>query len=141
MRPNRDESMMELAGVISKRSTCPRRQVGAVLVDKYGRVLSMGHNGVARGEPHCSEGHSCGGEFYSSGTGLEACHACHAEMNALIFCPDVERIDTLYVTTSPCDLCIRYLINTSCRRIVYREHYDERPIQRWKRAHREAVAM
>ena len=138
MRPSRDETMMELAFTIARRSTCPRREVGAVLTDANGRVLAMGHNGVAMSEPHCSEGHPCGGEAFSHGVALTTCHACHAEMNALLFCPDVMRIDTLYVTASPCAMCVRYLLNTACRRIVYHELYDDAALTRWERAGRVA---
>jgi dCMP deaminase len=138
MRVSRDETMLGLARTIARRSTCPRREVGAVLVDVHGRVLSMGHNGVAMGEPHCSEGHPCGGETHAHGVGLAACHAAHAEMNALLFCSDVMRIDTLYVTASPCSLCVRYLLNTSCRQIVYGELYDDTALVRWERAGRQA---
>ena len=137
-RPSRDQTMMDLAFTIAKRSTCPRREVGAVLVDANGRVLSMGHNGVAVGEPHCSEGHFCGGETHAHGVELAACHAAHAELNALLFCPDVMRVDALYVTASPCPMCVRYLLNTSCRRIVYRELYDDAALARWERAGRVA---
>lgn len=121
---------MDIARTIGRRSTCPRRQVGAVLVDALGRVLSVGHNGVARGERHCTD-EPCGGAGMASGVGLDQCNACHGEANSLIFCPDVERIDTLYVTVSPCTHCIRLLLNTSCRRIVYAEPYDPAALARW----------
>lgn len=129
--------MIELARVIARRSTCPRRAVGTVLVDAHGRILSMGHNGVAMGEPHCSEGHPCGGESHAHGVGLVACAAVHAEANALLFCPDVMRIDTLYATASPCPLCVRLLLNTSCRAIYFDEVYDRGALDRWARAGRE----
>lgn len=140
-RPTRDETMMELARTIAKRSTCPRRAVGAVLTDAHGRVIAMGHNGVAMGEPHCIEGHSCGGEGFASGAGLEVCWAAHAEMNALIFCGDEMKIDALYVTTSPCVICVRYLLNTSCRTIVFDELYDQRSLDRWGRAGRKYLRL
>ena len=140
-RPSRDETMMDLAFTIAKRSTCPRREVGAVLVDVHGRVIGMGHNGVARGEPHCSEGSFCGGENHEHGVNLIACVAAHAEMNALLFCPDIMRIDTLYVTASPCSMCIRYLLNSSCRTIVYRELYDAAALERWSRVDRMALRL
>jgi dCMP deaminase len=141
IRPTRDETMMELAFTLARRSTCPRREVGAVLTDANGRVLSMGHNGVAMGERHCSEGHPCGGEVHAHGVGLAACHAAHAELNALLFCPDVMRIDSLYVTASPCSMCVRYLLNTSCRRIVFHELYDDSALVRWEAAGRSAEQL
>jgi dCMP deaminase len=130
MRPSRDETMMTLAYAIAERSTCARRKVGAVAVSSLGRVLSMGHNGVATGEVHCTD-QPCAGADLPSGTGLAECRAIHAESNMLLFCPDVMQIDTMYSTTAPCDLCVRLLLNTSCRRIVYAEEYDQAALDRW----------
>ncbi len=134
-RPSRDETMMDLARTIARRSTCARRRVGAVLVDANGRVLSLGHNGVAMGEVHCTD-EPCAGVGLPSNHGLGTCLACHAETNALIFCANVMRIETLYVTASPCTMCVRSLLNTSCRRIVYEELYDDASLARWERAGR-----
>lgn len=122
MRPSRDETMLQLAETIAKRSTCGRRQVGCVLVDEHGRVLSMGHNGVPRGWQHCTES-PCKGVGLASGSGLDQCVAVHAEQNALLFCSDVMKIQTVYVTASPCISCIKMLMNTSAFRIVFREQY------------------
>ena len=52
-RPSYDEYFMEMAYVVSKRSTCIRRKVGAILVkDKH--ILSTGYNGAPKGHKHCS---------------------------------------------------------------------------------------
>ena len=114
--------MLQLAETIAKRSTCSRRQVGCVLVDQHGRVLSMGHNGVPQGWQHCTD-FPCKGVGLASGSGLDQCVAVHAEQNALMFCPDVMKIQTVYVTASPCISCIKMLMNTSAQRIVFRELY------------------
>lgn len=125
-RPARHFSMMEIASVISRRSTCGRRQVGCVLVDAHGRVLSMGHNGAPRGEPHCVD-RPCPGRDAATGQGLELCEATHAEANALLFCPDVMKIHTCYATTAPCLHCVKLLMNTSCETIIYLDDYTQRP--------------
>lgn len=116
--------MMELATVIAQRSTCHRRRVGCVLTDAWGRVLSMGHNGVPRNHPHCTDD-PCAGAHLVSGTGLQYCEAVHAEQNALIFCPDVMRIDTCWVTTAPCSHCVKMLMNSTCQAIVFAEAYAD----------------
>lgn len=54
-RISRDDWAMELALTTAKRSTCCRRQVGCVLLNSRGHVLSTGYNGVAAGLPHCNE--------------------------------------------------------------------------------------
>ena len=121
-RPSRIETMLRIAEVIAERSTCCRRRVGCVLTDKNGRVLSIGHNGVAMGQPHCTD-EPCRGAHLPSGTGLDRCLALHAEQNALMFCSDIMKIDTCHVTASPCMTCVKLLLNTSCRTIVFRELY------------------
>lgn len=55
MRPSQDEWAMSVALITAKRSTCLRRQVGCVLLNARGHVLSTGYNGVAAGLPHCNE--------------------------------------------------------------------------------------
>ena len=121
-RPSKDETWITVAMVIAKRGTCARRQVGCVLVDVKGDVLSTGYNGTARSLPHCTE-HPCDGVAYKSGEGLAQCHAIHAEQNALMQCKDVSAIHTCYVTTSPCQHCVKMLMNTGCKRIVFLEPY------------------
>ena len=150
MRPTRDETMLDLARVIARRSTCARRNVGAVLTDSYGRVLAIAYNGVAMGQPHCvphpaayvaamcgvvtlPEGKPCAGAYQQSGQGLDLCEAIHAEQNALAFCQDIMKIDTVYVTTAPCVHCVKMLMNTTARRVVFEEGYahDERSRDLW----------
>lgn len=121
-RPSRDETMLRLADVIAERSTCSRRKVGCVLTDEHGRVLAMGHNGVPRGMSHCTE-FRCSGAASASGTDLHLCQSVHAEQNALLFCADIMKIETVYVTASPCVVCVKMLMNTAASRIVFREEY------------------
>jgi len=127
-----------MATLVSYRSTCARRAVGCVLVNARGQVLSTGYNGVARGLPHCTEGHPCEGAGAASGTNLDACEAIHAEQNALLQCRDVEDIRWCYVTVSPCVTCVKLLLNTGCRTIIFRERYahDEAARRIWEAADR-----
>lgn len=135
MRPSRDETMMALARTIAERSTCVRRQVGAVAVDAHGRVLAMGHNGVAMGELHCVDV-PCAGANLPSGQGLDVCESEHAERNLLSFTDDITKIDTIYITASPCTGCVRGLLNTGAKRLVYAELYDKVALERWHRSGR-----
>ena len=129
-RPSKDETFLEIAATLARRSTCRRRAVGCVLVDARGHVLATGYNGVARGLPHCLDGgvggpRICSGADLPSGTGLDACEAIHAEQNALLQCPDVFAIHTAYATTAPCVTCAKLFLNTGCRRVVYRDAYPQ----------------
>lgn len=125
MRPTIHETMMNIAEVISKRSTCSRREVGCVLVDENNRVLSVGHNGVAKGTRHCTD-QPCPGAHCPSGTGLDLCEAIHAEQNSLLFCPDIMKIRSAYITASPCVSCVKMLMNTACKEIYFKEEYPHR---------------
>jgi dCMP deaminase len=53
-RPPWEEYFMQIANVVATRSSCLRRQVGAVVV-KNRQILSTGYNGVPRGLAHCDE--------------------------------------------------------------------------------------
>jgi len=124
------EWAMGLAVQTSKRSTCLRRSVGCVLLDKHRHVLATGYNGVARGLPHCNHKdpyghfpHKCPGSSAASGENLDGCEAIHAEQNALLQCRDVHQINVVYVTTSPCVTCVKLLLNTSCNEIIYKDEY------------------
>ena len=155
MRPTRDEWAMSVAMVTSKRATCKRRQVGCVILNERGHIISTGYNGVATGQPHCNEqtgfnfvygngidkskpltgqntgiigvyGNACAGADSPSGTNLDACQAIHAEQNALLQCRNVFEIDTLYCTSEPCITCTKLLMNTSCRRVVFMTPYQHK---------------
>lgn len=121
IRPEKDEWAMCMAFLASTRSTCVRRNVGAIIVDDQHHILSTGYNGVPRGAPHCHEQH-CPGAFASSGTELDSCMALHAEQNAVTQCSRIERAHTLYTTTKPCMSCMKLLIATPINKIVY--YYD-----------------
>jgi dCMP deaminase len=129
-RPTRNETMMSIAHEISERSTCARRAVGCVLTDSHGRVLSIGHNGVPRGMPHCTD-KPCIGATEPPGYHLDSCLAMHAEMNALLFCGDIMKIHTCYTTSSPCIQCIKALLQSSCELIVFDRVYDWKTMNMW----------
>lgn len=120
MRIDPEHYFMSIAKVVSLRSTCLSRQVGAVLVDNNRFILATGYNGAASGVPSCE---ICRRTGIESGHGLDKCMAIHAEQNALLQCPDIKRIDTIYITISPCFTCLKLLLNTPCKRICFINSY------------------
>lgn len=70
--------------------------------------------------------------------GQDSCEAVHAEQNALLQCRDPWEIDTAYVTLSPCKACLKLLLGTSCKRIVYLELHEAggEAYQLWAKAGR-----
>ncbi|WP_324825508.1 cytidine/deoxycytidylate deaminase family protein [Sinanaerobacter sp. ZZT-01] len=128
-RPSWDEYFMEMAMVTAKRSTCLRRQVGAVIVkDKH--IIATGYNGAPRGIAHCEERGGCLRQKLniSSGERHELCMALHAEQNAIIQAATLgQSIEgaAIYVTHQPCVICAKMLINAGMTRIVVREGYPD----------------
>jgi len=121
-RIDSDTYFLRMAALVATRGTCARRQVGCVLVNARKHVIATGYNGVAAGLVHCID-EPCPGAGLPSGTGLDACQSIHGEQNALLQCHDVNQIDTCYVTHSPCIHCVKLLMNTSTKRIVFIEEY------------------
>lgn len=129
VRPSWDEYFMSIAEMVKTRSTCIRRQVGAVIV-KDKRILTTGYNGTPIGLKHCDEA-GCLREQLGipSGQRHELCRGIHAEQNAIIqaaaFGVPIQG-STIYVTLSPCILCTKMLINSGITRIVTKEAYNDK---------------
>ncbi|MDY0293043.1 MAG: cytidine/deoxycytidylate deaminase family protein [Candidatus Methanomethylophilaceae archaeon] len=125
-RPSNDEYFMEMAKLVSTRSTCIRRKVGAVIV-KEKRVLATGYNGSPRGTAHCEDLGCIRDQMkIPSGTRHELCRGVHAEQNAVAqaayFGISIKDA-AIYTTTFPCSMCAKILINAGIAEVVYSESY------------------
>ncbi len=119
---------MQVADVVATRSTCLRRNIGAVIVrDK--RILATGYNGAPTGLPHCSEVGCLKDRLHvPSGERQELCRALHAEQNAIVQAAKYGTVidgASLYCTTEPCSMCAKMIINAGVRRVVYRDPYPD----------------
>lgn len=119
---------MAITKLVSRRSTCLRRSVGAVAV-KNRRLLATGYNGAPAGLKHCEEA-GCLREDASipSGTRHELCRGLHAEQNVIIQAAyhGISIKDaTLYCTNKPCVICTKMIINAGINKIFYEEGYDD----------------
>lgn len=123
MRISHDEYFLNMLDLVASRSTCPRRSVGAIIVDAHNTVLSTGYNGVPRGFDHCTD-NPCPGRHDQAGDSSR-CLAVHAEQNALLQCHRPDLMHTLYASCSPCFTCAKMIANTSIKRIVCRTFYAE----------------
>jgi dCMP deaminase len=127
-RPSWEDYFMDIARLVASRSTCLRRQVGAVIV-KDKNVLTTGYNGTPSGIRHCQET-GCLREKMQvpSGQRHELCRGLHAEQNAIIqAAKHGVNISggTLYCTNAPCVICAKMLINAGLSRIVYLDGYPD----------------
>lgn len=114
MRPTFDFIYMNLAFLLSERSTCSRKKVGCVIVsDDNQRVLSIGYNGSWRGGPNQCDSTEPGN-----------CGCLHAEDNAIVKLDYNDRLrKVLYTTMSPCSACAKRIINAGIGEVVYLEEY------------------
>lgn len=127
-RPTRVQTFMELAHVWSRRATCMRLNVGAVVVVD-GVAVSHGYNGAPSGHAHCS-GNDCPGKLVCRET-------VHAEENALMRLPkeialklsqslvdkDMKISADLYVTDSPCPNCAVMILEAGIKRVFFATPY------------------
>lgn len=127
-RPSWEEYFMEIACLVARRSTCLRRQVGAVMV-KGKNILATGYNGTPSGITHCEQAGCLRQQLnVPSGERHELCRGLHAEQNAIIQAAKhgINIADaTLYCTNSPCIICSKMLINAGVQRIIYKEGYPD----------------
>src|SRR5690606_28969976 len=122
MRIGRDALLMEMARLLAKRSTCTRRQVGALAAIE-GRVLATGYNGVPSGQIHCISRGYC-----VTGKDGGCQESVHAEANLVAFAAKHGiplRGATVYTTCAPCIDCAKLLINAGIVRVVYGESYRD----------------
>ncbi|NLX48384.1 MAG: cytidine deaminase [Methanospirillum sp.] len=126
-RPSEGQWACALARETAKRSTCLRRHVGAVLLDRLGHVIATGYNGAPVNEDHCT---TCLREELGvpQGTMYEICRSVHAEANAVIQARPWASDGTLYLATIdpktgevvenwPCSMCARLLVNAGVREV------------------------
>ena len=129
VRKSWDEYFMEIAEIVKTRSTCLRREVGAVIV-KDNRIITTGYNGAPSGLKHCTEIGGCERARLNipSGQRHELCRALHAEQNAIIQAAKIgvsTEGATIYITLQPCVICAKMLVNAGIKRIVFKGEYPD----------------
>lgn len=130
-RPSKDKYYIGIADAVLRRSTCLRRNYGAVLV-KNDEIVSTGYNGAPRKEPNCCDVGYCDREHHNipKGERYELCVAIHAEDNAITSAGrDKAYGSTLYIvgrehdteelaSPCPCMMCRRKIVNAGISRVV-----------------------
>ena len=118
-----DEYFMGIAILSAQRSKDPSTQVGACIVDKSNRIVSLGYNGFPNG---------ISDEDFSwerEGGVLDTKYAfvCHAEKNAIL---NVRGRDVsgckLYVTLFPCNECAKMVIQSGITEVIYLDNKYEK---------------
>jgi len=132
VRKDWDTYFMDIAYMVSTRSLCSRRHVGAVLVQGK-KLLGTAYNGAPMGVPDCSEAGCMIAEQYEvelvngeeKMVKKERCiRTIHAEQNLLLFTDRADREgSSVYVTDQPCWTCANMLANSGVREIVFHRPY------------------
>lgn len=130
MRPDKTTYYLEIAANVAARSTCLRRQYGAVIV-KNDSIVSTGYNGAPRGEANCCDAGSCYRKAHDipHGEQYEKCRAVHAEANAIISASPGQMFGaTMYLAgfedgkriehPEPCEMCRRLIANAGIRYVI-----------------------
>jgi len=131
-RKDKTNYYLDIADTVSRRSTCIRRQYGAIIV-RNDEIISTGYNGAPRGRKNCGDLGSCTREELQipSGERYELCRSVHAEANAIISAARRDMIEgTLFLSgrtypngevltdTTPCSIYGLQIIKTGIRRVT-----------------------
>lgn len=148
MRKDKVNYYLDIADAVRSRSTCLRRQYGAIIV-KNDEIVATGYNGAPRGRKNCNEIGKCTREILNipSGERYELCRSVHAEANAIISAQRSAMIGgTLYLagretlsgdimnTTTPCSMCRRMIINAGIEKVICRtgdDSYSVTDVSEW----------
>lgn len=107
-RPLIQEVYSNFATEISKRSTCNELHVGAIVTSAdFERIYSVGYNGGIKG-----------GDNKCDNVGIK-CGCIHAEVNAMIKCSVIDKQKIMFVTTSPCEMCAKLIINAGFKAVYF----------------------
>ena len=147
-RPDKDNYYLDVAETVLRRSTCLRRNFGAVIV-KNDQIISSGYTGAPRGRLNCVEIGECKRQKLNipRGERYELCRSVHAEANAIIHASREKMLgSTLYLVgiefdtknyvenTAPCAMCKRLIINSGISEVISRvtkDKYRKKLVQSW----------
>lgn len=126
MRITREEMFKEMLRTVEKRSSCLRSKVAAI-IEKDGRVVSIGYNGPASGFRKCMPITPAHRKDECMGPGCT--RSIHAETNAVAFAAKAGisiNGARMYCSMSPCINCAKLIVNSGIKELIYLEEYRDR---------------
>lgn len=109
---------LDLAKLISGWSKDPSTKVGAVIVDKNKRIVSVGYNGFPKGVDDDHRLHDRESKYLM---------IVHGEMNAILFANKSLEDCTLYTYPfMPCPRCSSMIIQTGIKTVIAPMNTNER---------------
>ncbi len=106
---------MGIALLSAKRSKDPSTQVGACIVGRNNKILSMGYNGFPNGVEDHEFPWNRDGKFLEN----KYAYVCHAELNAILNSTTNLEGSSLYVTLFPCNECTKAIIQSGITSLYY----------------------
>ena len=107
--------VLRVAREVAQASDCSRLQVGAVVLDEYGAIISTGYNGAANKDLPCNVVNPAGLS--------DLCFCIHAEQRAIVTIPSDETPKTIYVTAFPCPSCLKLITSRGIQKVMYGDAY------------------
>jgi dCMP deaminase len=138
-RRDKHNYYLDIADTVLKRSTCLRRNFGAIIVNND-EIISTGYNGAPRKRKNCADIGICLREKLHAPRGqmYELCRAVHSEVNAIISASRRDMIGaTMYLVgreadsgsiiedSSSCPMCKRVIINAGIDKVIIRDPDDK----------------
>jgi dCMP deaminase len=120
---------MKIAHLVSSRSTCLRRKVGAIIV-KDNQIIATGYNGAPKGVIHCEKTGCLREKLHiPAGERHELCRGVHAEQNAIIQAAvngTAVKNAIMYCTHQPCSICAKMIINAEIKTVYIGKPYPDK---------------
>lgn len=136
---------MDVAKRTAELSNCQSLQVGACLVSEHNRVLATGYNGTPAGSINCCDKFNKAKLTIKNASGNDIpcareawrdlhhawslLHEIHAEVNCIVSAtrnnPVMLGSAKLYVTTMPCDQCLKVIAAAGIKEVIYLNAYDK----------------
>ena len=114
---NWDQYFMGVAMLSAQRSKDPNTQVGACIVSKDNKILSVGYNGAPNGYDDDNMPWDREGDFLNT----KYAYVCHAELNAILNNKGSNlEGGKIYVDLFPCNECAKAIIQSGIKEIIYK---------------------
>lgn len=113
---NWDTYFMGVAMLSAQRSKDPNTQVGACIVSKDNKILSVGYNGAPNGYDDENMPWDRDGDFLNT----KYAYVCHAELNAILNNKgSILEESRIYVDLFPCNECAKAIIQSGIKEVIY----------------------
>lgn len=116
-----DEYFMGVAKLSALRSKDPNTQVGCCIVNEKKRIVAVGYNGLPYG---CQDQDYPWKQKEGILSDTKYAYVVHAELNAILNASTPLDGCTLYVSLFPCNECVKAIIQSGIKSIVYEDDKD-----------------